>query len=96
MSLPTAGYGLEPMVLLDQTSEAFPKVSAEHVENASPRQWKNIKTRALVVDAPGEPFRLRDIIIDEVRDDEVLVEMYYSGICHTVSQSSESGLKEGR
>jgi Zn-dependent alcohol dehydrogenase len=46
---------------------------------------KNIPTRALVVEKAGSPFILRDVILDEVREDEVLVEMKYTGLCHTVS-----------
>jgi D-arabinose 1-dehydrogenase-like Zn-dependent alcohol dehydrogenase len=48
-------------------------------------QPKNIRTKALVVEAPGSPFVLRNIVLDEVRDDEVLIEMKYTGLCHTVS-----------
>jgi hypothetical protein len=44
----------------------------------------NIETVALVVDKPGSGFKLTPIVFDEVRDDEYLVEMMYSGICHTV------------
>ncbi|CAI7616592.1 hypothetical protein N7533_009250 [Penicillium manginii] len=42
-----------------------------------------IPTKAFVVDAPGSPFILRDVILDEVRSNEVLVEMKYTGLCHT-------------
>ena len=45
----------------------------------------NIETEAFVVDEPNAPFKLTPIIIDEMRDDEYLIEMKYSGICHTVS-----------
>jgi Zn-dependent alcohol dehydrogenase len=45
----------------------------------------NIATEALVVEKPGDKFEMRPIILDEVRPDEVLVDMKYSGICHTVS-----------
>lgn len=45
---------------------------------------KHIPTRALVVEKPLSPFVLKNIILDEVRDGEVLVEMKYTGICHTV------------
>ena len=45
----------------------------------------NIETEAFVVDKPNAPFKLTPIIIDEMRDDEYLIEMKYSGICHTVS-----------
>ena len=44
----------------------------------------NIETEAFVVDEPNAPFKLTPIIIDEMRDDEYLIEMKYSGICHTV------------
>jgi Zn-dependent alcohol dehydrogenase len=44
----------------------------------------NIATEALVTEKPGDRFEMRPIILDEVRGDEVLVEMKYSGICHTV------------
>lgn len=44
----------------------------------------NIATEALVTEKPGDKFEMRPIILDEVRGDEVLVEMKYSGICHTV------------
>ncbi|EXU98233.1 Zn-dependent alcohol dehydrogenase family protein [Metarhizium robertsii] len=43
----------------------------------------NIHTEGLVVDKPGADFVMRPVILDEVRADEVLVEMKYSGICHT-------------
>lgn len=41
-------------------------------------------TEALVVEQPKADFKLQEITLDEVRQDEVLVEMKYSGICHTV------------
>lgn len=46
--------------------------------------FTNIATEALVVAKPGDDFKLTPIILDEVRGNEVLVEMKYSGICHTV------------
>lgn len=45
---------------------------------------KDIPTKALVVAEAGGPFVLGDVILDEVRPDEVLVEMKYTGLCHTV------------
>lgn len=48
---------------------------------ANPR---NISTEALVIHKPGDNFVMEPITLDEVRSDEVLVEMKYSGICHTV------------
>lgn len=46
---------------------------------------KQIPTKAFVVDAPGAPFALQDVVLDEVRSNEILVEMKYTGLCHTVS-----------
>jgi Zn-dependent alcohol dehydrogenase len=48
----------------------------------------NIPTKALVVEKPGASFVLQDVILDEVREDEVLVEMKYTGVCHTVGAPS--------
>jgi hypothetical protein len=44
----------------------------------------NIETEAFVAQEPNAPFKLTRIILDEMRDDEFLIEMKYSGICHTV------------
>ncbi|KAJ4321618.1 hypothetical protein N0V94_002817 [Neodidymelliopsis sp. IMI 364377] len=61
------------------------KSSVQHVENISTQEdlLRDIKTVALVVSEPKADFRLQPIILDEIRPDEVLVEMKYSGICHT-------------
>ncbi|KAL2674258.1 hypothetical protein Neosp_012709 [[Neocosmospora] mangrovei] len=64
------------------------KVDAQHVEivahgepgNVAAEPFKNIETVAFVVNQPRDDFKLTPIILDEVRDDEVLVEMKYSGI----------------
>lgn len=48
---------------------------------------KNFQSEALVVMSPGAPFTMKPIILDEVRDDELLIEMKYSGICHTVGSN---------
>ena len=53
---------------------------------------RNIPTKALVVERPGAPFVLRDVILDQVRGDEVLVEIKYTGVCHTVSISRRSAV----
>lgn len=45
---------------------------------------KQIPTKAFVVEEPGAPFILQDVVLDEVRANEVLVEMKYTGLCHTV------------
>lgn len=40
--------------------------------------------QALVVHKPGDPFVYQDIQLeDNIRDDEVLVEMKATGVCHT-------------
>lgn len=51
---------------------------------------KNIHTQAYVVRHKGAPFELQDVILDEVRPDEVLVEMRYTGLCHTVWPYTEN------
>ena len=48
---------------------------------------KQIPTKAFVVESPKSPFVLQDVVLDEVRDNEVLVEMMYTGLCHTVSMA---------
>ena len=42
-----------------------------------------IVTSAAVVEAPGAPFTVRDIILDDTRPGEVLVRMIATGLCHT-------------
>jgi Zn-dependent alcohol dehydrogenase len=54
------------------------------------RPENHIPTRALVVEKGGSPFVLQDITLDEVRDGEVLVEMKYTGLCHTVGSLHHS------
>lgn len=51
---------------------------------------KNIETEAFVVTEPKGPFKLTPISLDEVRGKEILVEMKYSGICHTVRPAEPS------
>ncbi|KAF5239229.1 hypothetical protein FANTH_10031 [Fusarium anthophilum] len=48
-----------------------------------PAEFKNIPTVAYVVNEAKADFELVPVVLDEVRADEVLVEMRYSGICHT-------------
>lgn len=41
-------------------------------------------TQALVVAEPGAPFKLQDVQLDDnLRDNEVLVELKATGVCHT-------------
>jgi hypothetical protein len=49
-------------------------------DNAT-QEFRDVETVALVVKEAKADFELQPIILDEVRDDEVLVEMKYSGIC---------------
>ncbi|KAH6629378.1 chaperonin 10-like protein [Boeremia exigua] len=62
-----------------------PKSNTQHVENIGEdsHKFRDIETVALVVTEAKADFKLQPIILDEIRDDEVLVEMKYSGICHT-------------
>jgi len=62
-----------------------PKASVQHVEDVTidGDNLRDFETEALVVMGPKAEFKLQSIILDEIRDDEVLVEMKYSGICHT-------------
>lgn len=43
-----------------------------------------LQTEALVVDTLGGGFVMTPITIQDLRPDEVLVAMKYSGVCHTV------------
>lgn len=82
------------------TTEAPPVVRSNgHVEGgqstgthtastAAKPPYKNFETVALVVEKPKDPFKLESIVLDEVRENELLIDMKYSGICHTVSFSS--------
>ena len=46
-----------------------------------------IETEALVVEDAGSGFKRKPVTILDMQPDEVLVEMKYTGICHTVSNS---------
>jgi Zn-dependent alcohol dehydrogenase len=43
-----------------------------------------IPTKAYLVEEEGGPFVLKDVVLDQLEPDEVLVEMKYTGLCHTV------------
>ena len=47
---------------------------------------KNIETIGWVVHDAKEDFKLEELILDGPQDDELLVDMKFSGICHTVSR----------
>ncbi|KAL2073951.1 hypothetical protein VTL71DRAFT_7729 [Oculimacula yallundae] len=48
-----------------------------------PEHFTNIETVALVVDKPKTDFKLQKVFLDKVRGDKILIDMKYSGICHT-------------
>ena len=52
---------------------------------------KELLTEGLVVEESRRGFRFMPVMIDDMRPDDVLVEMQYSGICHTVSMSHVDG-----
>lgn len=55
-----------------------------------------MKTKALVVEQPGALFQYREINVeDDPRDDEVLVEMRATGVCHTDLNFAEEKSIEG-
>ncbi|KAK1633924.1 AreB protein [Colletotrichum phormii] len=81
------------------------KTSTEHVEHVEHVEdkastgektsllgLKNIETEAYVVDQVNADFELVPIILDEIRPNEVLVEMKYSGVCHTDIVTQQGGL----
>lgn len=51
-------------------------------------ELKNIPTKAYVVDSKDAPFVLRDVILDGAQENELLVEIKYTGICHTVGKTA--------
>lgn len=57
---------------------------------------KDIKTVAYVVDHAGADFTLKDIVLDGPKGNEYLIEMKYSGICHTVSLADAHAAKLNR
>lgn len=68
------------------------KSTTKFVENinTAPEKLRDIETVALVVTEPKADFKLQPIILDEIREDEVLVEMKYSGICMGLHSSHDS------
>ncbi|CAO2648155.1 Nn.00g090770.m01.CDS01 [Neocucurbitaria sp. VM-36] len=56
---------------------------------------KTKSTKAYVVEKKGAPFVLRDVILDEVRPNEVLVEIKYTGLCHTDVVVQQDGMAVG-
>jgi aryl-alcohol dehydrogenase len=42
-----------------------------------------MKAHAAVVEAPDQSFTMADVELDDPREDEVLVPMMATGLCHT-------------
>jgi len=42
-----------------------------------------MQTRAAVVESQGQPFTMAEVVLEAPRDDEVLVRMVATGLCHT-------------
>ncbi|KAL7943565.1 GroES-like protein [Trichoderma barbatum] len=56
---------------------------------------KSIPTKAYVVEKKGAPFILKDVILDEIQSHEVLVEILYTGLCHTDIVVQHGGMPVG-
>ncbi|KAL6828727.1 GroES-like protein [Trichoderma camerunense] len=56
---------------------------------------KSIPTKAYVVEKKGAPFVLQDILLDEIQSHEVLVEILYTGLCHTDIVVQHGGMPVG-
>ncbi|KAM0469870.1 hypothetical protein ACHAPX_010255 [Trichoderma viride] len=56
---------------------------------------RKIRTKAYVVQGKGSPFTLCDVVLDEVQPNEVLVEIWYTGICHTDVVAQHGGIPLG-
>ncbi|RSL83980.1 hypothetical protein CEP51_004192 [Fusarium floridanum] len=56
---------------------------------------RNIATKAYVVAERGGPFELRDVVLDELQPNEVLVEIKYTGLCHTDLVVQQGGMPIG-
>jgi hypothetical protein len=60
------------------------KQSIEHTIAELQKSIKKMLTEAFVVQRPGEGFKLQSIKVeDQLRDNEVLIEVKATGICHT-------------
>ena len=76
------------------------KAKTEHIETIATKKagLHDMDTVALVVTEPRVDFKLQPIMLDEIREDEVHVEMKFSGICASLSarflhKSKAKGLK---
>lgn len=53
-----------------------------HTASTAQPLYKNVETVALVAEKPKDPFKLESIVLNAVRENELLIDMKYSGICH--------------
>lgn len=53
------------------------------------------RTEGLVVSSAGAGFDLAEVILDELRPEEVLVEIHATGICHTDIACADGKLPAG-
>ena len=58
-----------------------PKANVQHIGAADCQKLRDMETGTLVVTEAKLESRLQSIIFNEIRDNEVLVEMKLSGIC---------------
>ncbi|KAM0252545.1 hypothetical protein ACHAQJ_007677 [Trichoderma viride] len=56
---------------------------------------KDIPTKAYVIEGIGSPFILQDVLLDEIQNHEVLVEIMYTGLCHTDIVVQQGGMPIG-
>ncbi|KAI8680421.1 PKS-ER domain-containing protein [Fusarium keratoplasticum] len=56
---------------------------------------KRTVTKAYVVAERGGPFELRDVVLDGLQPNEVLVEIKYTGLCHTDLVVQQGGMPIG-
>ncbi|CAI7648056.1 unnamed protein product [Penicillium pancosmium] len=58
-------------------------------------KYENIQAKAYVVSSQGSPFVLQDVTLDGVQESEVLVEIKYTGLCHTDIVVRDGGMPIG-
>ncbi|KAL0942757.1 putative alcohol dehydrogenase [Colletotrichum truncatum] len=101
------GFAQDTKVLFS-SSGLKTEANVEHVEHIHPiehgssanettnteehTELTNIETMAYVVEEVNAEFKLVPVILDGIRPDEVLIEMKYSGICHTDVVTQRGGL----
>lgn len=59
--------------------------AGDQLQDCEMGEHRNIETIGWVVHNAKEDFKLEELILDGPQDDELLVDMKFSGICHTVN-----------